>query len=256
MTTGTRRGQNPVGVDFFISHSGRDQAWAEWVAWHLVEVGYTVELDCWDWAAGDNFLARMLRAVTAANRVVALFSSAYFEEIRYTANEWTSALVKNDQGGHRLMPVQVESCVVPSLFRPLLRVELFDVDEHEAARRLLAAARGPVRPDGKPEFPGSGRVGALTGQGESGPRLPGAADGPRRRRGRSAAASRQAAADTGPHGRRRRPAGRLRPAGVCHVWAAGLAGARRSARRTVAVVCLFGVSPAARRSAALCDRRG
>lgn len=44
-----------AGVDFFVSHAGRDQAWAEWVAWHLVEAGYTVELDSWDWAAGENF---------------------------------------------------------------------------------------------------------------------------------------------------------------------------------------------------------
>jgi hypothetical protein len=115
----------------------------------------------------------MYRAVEGANRVVALFSSAYFEEIRYTTDEWTSALVKADEGGHRLMPVQVESCAVPSLLRPLLRVELFDVDECEAARRLLAAARGPARPDGRPEFPGSGRAGALRAQGESVPRLSG-----------------------------------------------------------------------------------
>jgi hypothetical protein len=139
----------------------------------LVEAGYTVELDCWDWAAGENFVTRMSRAVEAADRVVALFSSAYFEEVRYTIDEWTSALVKVDEGGHRLMPVQVESCVVPLLLRPLLRVELFDVDEGEAARRLLAAARGPARPDGRPEFPGRGRAGALRAQGVSGPRLPG-----------------------------------------------------------------------------------
>ncbi len=162
-----------TGVDFFVSHAGRDQAWAEWVAWHLVDAGYTVELDCWDWAAGENFLTRMRGAVDAANRVVALFSPAYFEDLRYTTEEWTSALVKNDDGGHRLVPVQVEPCVVPRLLSPLLRVELFEVDEAEAARRLIAAAQGPARPDGKPVFPGSGRAGELTGRGEAGPRLPG-----------------------------------------------------------------------------------
>ncbi len=149
-----------AGVDFFVSHAGRDQAWAEWVAWHLVEAGYTVELDCWDWAAGENFVTRMHKALDATNRVVALFSSAYFEEIRYTTEEWTSALARNDDGGHRLVPVQIEPCAVPRLLRPLLCVELFDADETEAARRLIAAARGPARPDGKPVFPaadGQGR---------------------------------------------------------------------------------------------------
>jgi tetratricopeptide (TPR) repeat protein len=160
-------------VDFFVSHAGRDQAWAEWVAWHLIEAGYTVELDSWDWAAGENFVTKMHSALSAANRVVALFSPAYFEDIRYTVEEWTSALVKDDEGGRRLVPVQVERCVVPRLLRPLLRVELFEVDEAEAARRLVAAARGPARPDGKPVFPGSGRLGVLTGRGEVGPRKPG-----------------------------------------------------------------------------------
>jgi Tetratricopeptide repeat/NB-ARC domain len=75
--------------------------------------------------------------------------------------------------GHRLVPVQVEPCVVPRLLRPLVCVDLVEVGEAEAARRLIAAARGPARPDGKPVFPGRGQAGALTGQGEVGPRLPG-----------------------------------------------------------------------------------
>ena len=43
----------------FVSHAGRDRAWAEWVAWQLEHAGWdiTVELDCWDWQAGDNFVA-------------------------------------------------------------------------------------------------------------------------------------------------------------------------------------------------------
>ncbi|MGH3993808.1 MAG: FxSxx-COOH system tetratricopeptide repeat protein, partial [Pseudonocardiaceae bacterium] len=69
--------------------------------------------------------------------------------------------------------MQVEPCAVPRLLRPLLRVELFEVDEAEAIRRLIEAARGPARPDGKPVFPGRGRVGVLTTRGEVGPRLPG-----------------------------------------------------------------------------------
>jgi hypothetical protein len=91
-------------MDFFVSHAGSDRAWAEWVAWHLREAGYTVELDAWDWAAGDNFVTRMHAAVDAASRVVALLSSAYFADGRYTAHEWSSALVKDEAGGHRLVP--------------------------------------------------------------------------------------------------------------------------------------------------------
>lgn len=163
-----------AGVDFFISHAGPDRAWAEWVAWHLREAGYTVELDAWHWAPGDNFVTRMHTAVDNASRVIALLSPAYFDADRYTAAEWSAALVKDEKtDGHRLVPVQVERCPLPLLLRPLLRVELFDVPESEAVRRLLAAVNGPQCPNGAPLFPGRGTAGALTGRGETGPRLPG-----------------------------------------------------------------------------------
>jgi TIR domain len=75
--------------DFFVSHAGADRAWAEWVAWELTEAGYTVELDVWDWAAGQNFVMAMSDALERCDRVVPLFSSAYFDRSRYTTDEWT-----------------------------------------------------------------------------------------------------------------------------------------------------------------------
>ena len=47
-------------VDFFVSHAGRDGAWAEWVAWQLTDAGYSVELDVWDWATGQNFVTAVV----------------------------------------------------------------------------------------------------------------------------------------------------------------------------------------------------
>ncbi len=41
-------------ADFFVSHAGADRAWAEWVAWQLIDAGYTVELDAWDWGGGPE----------------------------------------------------------------------------------------------------------------------------------------------------------------------------------------------------------
>jgi TIR domain-containing protein len=112
--------QAVAGVDFFVSNAGPDRAWAEWVAWHLREAGYTVELDVWDWVAGDNFVTRMIAAVDAASRVVALLSPVYFAEGRYTVDESSAALVKDEAGGHRLVPVQIERCPLPRMLRPLL----------------------------------------------------------------------------------------------------------------------------------------
>src|SRR6266516_2514355 len=80
-------------ADFFVSHAGSDRAWAEWVAWHLAQAGYSVELDVWDWAAGRNFITAMSDALDRCDRVVALFSAAYFDRSRYTTQEWAAASV-------------------------------------------------------------------------------------------------------------------------------------------------------------------
>src|SRR5690349_22823732 len=57
-------------ADFFVSHAGADRAWAEWAAWQLKQAGYAVELDVWDWAAGQNFIAAISDALDRCDRVV------------------------------------------------------------------------------------------------------------------------------------------------------------------------------------------
>jgi hypothetical protein len=156
-------------IDFFISHAGADRAWAEWVAWQLDAAGYTVELDVWDWSPGRNFVMAMSDALDRADRVLALFSEAYFERSRYTTEEWTAAL-------RRLVPVRVEDVPpekIPAVLRPLIFCDVFGVNADQARRVLLAATKGPRRPDGEPEFPGRGRPGGMGTFGGSGPRLPG-----------------------------------------------------------------------------------
>ena len=159
-------------VDFFVSHAGADRAWAEWVAWQLLDAGYSVELDVWDWAAGQNFVTAMSDALDRADRVVALFSAAYFERERYTTEEWSAAVVHvPGVAERRLVPVRVEAVAadkVPAVLRPLIARDVFGVDEQAARRVLLEAAAGPTRPGSKPGFPGT-----LSRAGGSGPRRPG-----------------------------------------------------------------------------------
>ncbi|HEX6519581.1 MAG TPA: FxSxx-COOH system tetratricopeptide repeat protein [Streptosporangiaceae bacterium] len=162
-------------TDFFISHAGADRAWAEWVAWQLIDAGYSVELDVWDWAAGQNFVTKMSDALDRAGRVIALFSAAYFERERYTTEEWSSSVLHlPGMTPDWLIPVRVEEIPagkVPAVLRPLQYRDVFGVDEPTARRRLLKAVADPKRPDRPPEFPG--RPGGLGRLGGTGPRRPG-----------------------------------------------------------------------------------
>jgi tetratricopeptide (TPR) repeat protein len=165
-------------ADFFVSHAGADRAWAEWVAWQLEQAGYSVELDVWDWAAGQNFITKISDALDRCDRVVALWSAEYFARSRYTTEEWSAASVKAPGGERgRLVPLRVEEVpaeVVPGILRPLLYRDLFGLGHDEAREALLAVVRGPARPGQPPAFPGPGR---LPGPGGAGPRLPGTLPG-------------------------------------------------------------------------------
>jgi len=147
------------------------------VAWQLEQAGYTVELDVWDWAAGQNFMTAISDALDRCDRVVALFSAAYFERERYTTEEWTAAALHvPGTADNRLVPVRVEDVPVaemPGVLRPLVFKDLFGVGEGQARRVLLEAVARPRRPDQEPVFPGHGAPGGTSQRGGGGPRLPG-----------------------------------------------------------------------------------
>jgi hypothetical protein len=146
------------------------------VAWQLAEAGYSVELDVWDWAPGRNFVTAMSDALDRCDRLVALFSAAYFDRSRYTTQEWSAAVLHVPGMSDRLVPVRVEEVPaeqVPAVLRPLIVCDLSGIDAGQARRRLLDAVKGPRRPDGQPVFPGRGTPGGLGRLGGSGPRLPG-----------------------------------------------------------------------------------
>lgn len=177
---GMERDTDGVGGDhrdFFVSHAGADRAWAEWVAWQLVNAGYTVELDVWDWAVGRKFVTSMSDALDRCDRVVALFSVAYFERPRYTTDEWANAMLHLPGIGEgRLIPLRIQDVSpagMPAVLRALMYRDLFGIGEQQARAVLLEAVAGPQRPDQKPVFPGHGIPGGLTRIGGNRPRLPG-----------------------------------------------------------------------------------
>ncbi|MBE8477479.1 FxSxx-COOH system tetratricopeptide repeat protein [Streptomyces justiciae] len=164
MGTGVGASDRASGTVWFISHAGADRAWAEWIAWQLLDAGLEVELDCWDWGAGENFVLKM-NAALERGRFLALFSPAYFEPERFTTPEWTAMVARQE----RITPVRIAQAPTPPILSPLIVTDLFGLDDHAAREALLRAVNGLARPTRAPGRP----PGMLSRVGGSGPRLPG-----------------------------------------------------------------------------------
>jgi len=149
---------------WFVSHAGADRAWAEWIAWQLLDAGFEVELDCWDWGAGDSFIAKMNTALERS-RMLALYSPAYFEPERFTTMEWEAMLAMRE----KITPVRIADVTPPPVLSPLIAPDLFGLDDDTAREALLRAINGPSRPSVAPGRP----PGMLSRIGGTGPRLPG-----------------------------------------------------------------------------------
>ena len=149
--------------DFFVSRTGADAAWAEWIAWQLEAHGYRVVIQDWDFGPGVNFVHKMHQASKNAERTIAVLSPRYFQS-SFTEAEWTTAFYRDPDGEKGLLlPVRIERFEPPGMFGPRAHLDLFGLDENTARERLLAwvarAGKPRVKPDRAPAFPGSAKAG-------------------------------------------------------------------------------------------------
>jgi hypothetical protein len=158
----------------FVSYAGRDRAWAEWVAWQLEHAGWgvSVELACWDWQAGEQFVAKMNAALATCDVMVAVCSQAYYEPRRWTTEEWTAAVRMAKDRPRFLVPVRVDDAPAPPLLAGLVTPALHGLPLEQARAALYGAIRPQGRPDREPSLPGGPNQPGRATQGE-GPRLPG-----------------------------------------------------------------------------------
>jgi hypothetical protein len=102
------------GRDFFISYTGVNRSWAEWIAVQLEAAGYTTLLQAWDFRPGSDFLHEMQQATSSAGRTIAVLSPAYLAS-PYGTDEWTGAFLHDKDREGRLLPVRIEACALPRL---------------------------------------------------------------------------------------------------------------------------------------------
>jgi hypothetical protein len=145
------------GSVYFISYTGPDTAWAEWLAWRLEAAGHEAIVQAWDFRPGENFLVRMREALDRADRTLAVVSAAYLESV-YGSDEWTAAFVHDEAERTSLVVVRVEPVTLPRLLRPWVHIDLVELEPDAAARKLLdGLAPGRAKPAEAPMYPGGAK---------------------------------------------------------------------------------------------------
>jgi hypothetical protein len=149
-------GGPPGQVDFFISYTSADRAWAEWIAWQLKEASASVVLQAWDMVPGLDFLHEMQKATSTAKRTLAVLSPAYFTS-QFSEAEWRVAFADDPSGEQRrLIPIRVIDFQPAGLLATRIYIDLVGKDRQAARTALLDGIHGrpAAMPTDEPGFPG------------------------------------------------------------------------------------------------------
>lgn len=126
-------------VDYYISYTAPDEAWAAWVAWLLDASGYRVTVQVWNVAPGAHPVDAIREGASRAGSVIAVISNTYLDAI-YGELESQVALTV-DQIRYKILPIYVEDSLRPTIMDRKVGIDLFDLTEDAARERLLRAAR-------------------------------------------------------------------------------------------------------------------
>lgn len=144
--------------DFFISYTGADLPWAEWIASQL-EPEWSTILQAWDFDAGNNFVLEMQRASRIADKTIVVLSQSFLEA-DFTQPEWAAAFANDPTGiDRKLIPVRVSECEPTGLLKAVVYIDLVGLDEKAAAQKLVGSLQpGRNKPLTPPPFPGRARA--------------------------------------------------------------------------------------------------
>jgi tetratricopeptide (TPR) repeat protein len=123
---------------FFLSYHTADQTWAEWIAAVVGMAGCHVVRQSWNFAAGQDLVARARESRTQTDRVIVLLSSAFMAS-PYSRDDWIDQLLA--PGHDPLTVVKLEPCYVPG--RLPVDADLAGQSAATAASLVLAAVGVP-----------------------------------------------------------------------------------------------------------------
>ena len=145
-----------VDREFFLSFTGADRPWAEWLLAELDAAGYSSVSQLRDFVAGGNFAVDMDRAARRSRRTLGVLS-AHALQAPYVRQEWAERLAADPTSEQRsLVLVRVEPCEPEGLLRPVVYIDLVGLDEASARERQRLQT-------GIGAFPGGGSTAEVTG---------------------------------------------------------------------------------------------
>ncbi|MDB6007221.1 MAG: hypothetical protein JWR15_4208, partial [Prosthecobacter sp.] len=140
--------------DFFISYTAKDEAWAEWIAHHLREHGYSFRFQKWHFNAGNSWVVEMQKALQQCQRMIAVLSPAYLASEHGQA-EWNVFYAKDPSGSKALLiPVRIAKTELNDLHLTRNYIDFVGKVEGECLAALLQGIK-PTEPTKKPVFPSS-----------------------------------------------------------------------------------------------------
>ncbi|MDO8142848.1 MAG: FxSxx-COOH system tetratricopeptide repeat protein, partial [Candidatus Brocadiales bacterium] len=140
--------------DFFISYTGTDKKWAEWIAWQLENAGYSTVIQAWDFRPGQNFVLEMHKAAKDTQRTIAVLSQSWLNAL-YTQPEWAAAFTQDPTGDkQKLILIRIDNCKPEGLLSAIIYIDLVGLSETDATNALLEGIkRERNKPETKPSFP-------------------------------------------------------------------------------------------------------
>ena len=131
--------------DFFISFASIDRDYAKWVNQMLKKARYTTFIQGSNFTVADNFVDSMHIGIRDTRYTIAILSPDYFES-EYAKWEWQASWHKGIKQNHRcLIPVKVRSIDEEGLLSTIVNINLIDVNDIEAEKRLIEGIQSALR---------------------------------------------------------------------------------------------------------------